>query len=233
MLASVDEFVFKHTGEDLRNAVANDLKQRDNAKLKAFIASARTVEKAKTHDDFDWEKLIITNELRENLYVSQLDLFLMANFNLSKSDCQKKGFTKASKIKISKPTTAVKCFRGSKAQFVLIGQRLTYWSQLCPQSFFDKSWNDLVSLINYMYIVIFSYVVPFSDMLLIMYCMHMSFRIHQRKTIQSYFARKRTNTRRTFQGGAKCIPPVLLMSVDIFARQHAAVFDESLDQGNQ
>ena len=29
----------------------------------------------------------------------------------------------------------------------------------------------------------------------------------------------RTNTRRTFQGGAKCIPPFLIMSVDIFARQ--------------
>ena len=83
MLASVDQIVFKHTGEDLRNAVASDLKQRYNAKLKAFIASARTVEKAKTYDDFDWEKLIITNELRENLYVSQLDLFLMPNFTES------------------------------------------------------------------------------------------------------------------------------------------------------
>ena len=29
----------------------------------------------------------------------------------------------------------------------------------------------------------------------------------------------RTNSRRTFQGGAKCIPPFLLMSLDIFSRQ--------------
>ena len=29
----------------------------------------------------------------------------------------------------------------------------------------------------------------------------------------------RTNTRRTFQGGAKCIPPFLITSVDIFALQ--------------
>ena len=65
--------------------------------IKKTNASARAVEKAKTYDDFDWEKLIRTNEL-ENLYISQLDLYLMANFNLSKKDCEKKGFTKASKI---------------------------------------------------------------------------------------------------------------------------------------
>ena len=35
---------------------------------------------------------------QENQYISQLDLYLMANFNLSKKDCEKKGFTKASKI---------------------------------------------------------------------------------------------------------------------------------------
>lgn len=65
--------------------------------IKKTNASARAVEKAKTYDDFDWEKLIRTNEL-ENLYISQLDLYLMANFNLSKKDCEKKGFTKISKI---------------------------------------------------------------------------------------------------------------------------------------
>ena len=63
-----------------------------------------------------------------------------------------------------------------------------------------------------MYKVIFNYVMPISGMFLIMYCMHMSFRIHQRPTIQSYCAGMRTNTRRTFQGGAKCIPPFLIMS---------------------
>jgi len=40
MLASVDEFVSKYTGEDLRNAVVNELKTNANA-------SARAVEKAK------------------------------------------------------------------------------------------------------------------------------------------------------------------------------------------
>lgn len=65
--------------------------------IKGTNASARAVEKAKTYDDFDWEKLIRTNEL-ENLYISQLDLYLMANLNLSKKDCEKKGFTKVSKI---------------------------------------------------------------------------------------------------------------------------------------
>ena len=58
MLASVDEFVSNYTGEDLRNAVVNELKRRYNAKIKTFIlkktnASARAVEKAKTYDDFD------------------------------------------------------------------------------------------------------------------------------------------------------------------------------------
>ena len=66
MLASVDEFISKYTGENLRNAVVNELKRRFNAKIKTFIskktnASARAVEKAKTYDDFDWEKLIRTN----------------------------------------------------------------------------------------------------------------------------------------------------------------------------
>ena len=43
------------------------------------------------------EQIRGTSEL-ENQYISELDLYLMANFNLSKKDCEKKGFTKASKI---------------------------------------------------------------------------------------------------------------------------------------
>ena len=35
MLASVDEFVSKYTGEGLRNAVVNELKRRYNAKIKS------------------------------------------------------------------------------------------------------------------------------------------------------------------------------------------------------
>ena len=81
-----------------------------------------------------------------------------------------------------------------------------------PQSFFKKSLNDLVSLINYIYKVIFNNLMPISGMFLILYCMHMSFPIHQRPTIQSYCGGMHTNTRRTFQGGAKCIPPFLKMS---------------------
>lgn len=65
--------------------------------IKKTNASARAVGKAKTCDDFDWEKLIRTNEL-ENLYISQLDLYLMANFNPSRKDCENNGFTKVSKI---------------------------------------------------------------------------------------------------------------------------------------
>lgn len=77
-------------------------KQRHNAKIKTFIskktnASAREVKDVKTCDDFDCEKLVKANEL-ENLYVSQLVLYLMANFNLLRKDCEKKGFKKASKI---------------------------------------------------------------------------------------------------------------------------------------
>ena len=83
MLAKVDQFVFKYTGDDLRNTVKNEVKRRYNAKIKTFIskktnASAREVEKAKTYHDFYWEKLMQTNEL-ENLYVYQLDLYLMEN----------------------------------------------------------------------------------------------------------------------------------------------------------
>ena len=37
MLASVDEFISKYTGEDLRNAVVNKLKRRFNAKISQNI----------------------------------------------------------------------------------------------------------------------------------------------------------------------------------------------------
>ena len=79
MLASVDEFISKYTGEDLRNAVVNELKQRFNAKIKTFIskktnASARAVEKAKTYDNFNWEKLIRTNELESCMSPSLISI---------------------------------------------------------------------------------------------------------------------------------------------------------------
>ena len=64
--------LFPNILENRRNAVVNELKRRYNAKIKTFISkktNARAVEKAETYDDFDWEKLIRTNEL-ENLYVS-------------------------------------------------------------------------------------------------------------------------------------------------------------------
>ena len=60
-------------------------------------ASARATEKAKTYDDFEWEKLARNNKLG-NLCASQLNLYLMANLNMSRKDCDKKGFTKALKL---------------------------------------------------------------------------------------------------------------------------------------
>ena len=39
MLASVDELVSKYTGEDLRNAIVNELKRRYNAKIETFISN--------------------------------------------------------------------------------------------------------------------------------------------------------------------------------------------------
>ena len=70
-------------------------------------------------------------------------------------------------------------------------------------------------------------------MFLIMHCMHMAFHIHPKcipciqyiPCIQSYCAGMRTNTWRTFQGSAKCIPPFLLMSVEIFT--HRGILTES------
>ncbi len=102
MLAKVDEFVEKFTGEDLKSVAVKEIKRRYGAKVKTHVgkstnASARAMEKAKTYDDFDWEKLVRNNELG-NLYVSQIDLYLVENLNMSKKDCDKKGFTKALKI---------------------------------------------------------------------------------------------------------------------------------------
>ena len=62
--------------------------------------SAKAAEKAKAYD-FDWKKLAQSNELG-NLYVSQYDLYLIKNLNISKKECGKKGFTKAKKIEAVK-----------------------------------------------------------------------------------------------------------------------------------
>ena len=62
--------------------------------IKKTKASARAVKKAKTYDDFDWEKLIRTNEL-ENLYISQLDLYLInGKFQYFKEGLSKERFYK-------------------------------------------------------------------------------------------------------------------------------------------
>ena len=98
----VDDFVTKYNGQDLRNSIVMEIHRRYNAKVKAFVvkktnASAMAAEKAKTYCDFDWERLVQSNEL-SSLYVSQLDLYLIKNLNISKKECEKKGFTKAEKI---------------------------------------------------------------------------------------------------------------------------------------
>ena len=98
----VDDFVTKYTGQDLQNSIVMEIHRRYNAKVKAFVvkktnASAKAAEKAKTYRDFDWERLVQSNEL-SSLYVSQLDLYLIKNLNISKKECEKKGFTKAEKI---------------------------------------------------------------------------------------------------------------------------------------
>ncbi len=106
IMSKVDDFVAKYTGEDLRNSVTREIRRRYNAKVKAFVtkktnARAKVAEKAKTYSDFDWEKLVQSNEL-SNLYVSQLDLYLKKNLNFSKKECEKRGFTKAKKIEAIK-----------------------------------------------------------------------------------------------------------------------------------
>lgn len=106
MLSNVDYFVQTYTGEHLRTSVVKEIKRRHNAMVKAFIvkktnASTRAAEKARTYDDFDWEKLIQTSQLT-GLYVSQLDLYLIKNLKLPKSQCEKKGFTKEKKIEAIK-----------------------------------------------------------------------------------------------------------------------------------
>ena len=102
MIAKVDDFASKYTGDDLRHLVVKEIKKRYNSKIKAFVskktnANARACEKAKTYEDIDWETLVRTNELNK-LYVSQLDLYLLTNLALSKKKCDEKGFTKAKKI---------------------------------------------------------------------------------------------------------------------------------------
>ena len=106
MMSKVDNFVIQYTGEDLRYSVVKELKKKYNSQVKAFVAKetnacARASEKAKTYEDFDWETLIRGNNLG-NLYVSQLDLYLLENVGLSKKDCVEKGFTKIKKIEAIK-----------------------------------------------------------------------------------------------------------------------------------
>lgn len=84
-----------------------EIKKRYNYQIKAFVskinASVRACEKAKTYEDIDWETLIRTNELNK-LYVSQLDLYLLANLGLSKKNCDEKGFTKTKKNRRNQKT---------------------------------------------------------------------------------------------------------------------------------
>ena len=106
IMLKVDDFVAKYAGQDLRNSVVMEIHRRYNAKVKAFVvkktnASAKAAEKAKTYRDFAWERLVQSNEL-SSLYVSQLDLYLIKNLNISKKECEKKGFTKAKKIEAIK-----------------------------------------------------------------------------------------------------------------------------------
>lgn len=102
ILSKVDDFVQKFTGEDLKVSVVEEIKRRHNSMIKAFIAkqthaNTRAAEKARTCDDFDWGKLVCTNEL-SSLYVSQLNLYLIKNLNLTKTQYERTGFTKAKKI---------------------------------------------------------------------------------------------------------------------------------------
>ena len=106
MLSNVDNFVQAYTGEDLRTLVMKEIKRHHNAMVKAFNvkktnASTREAEKARKYDDFDWHKLIQKSQLT-GLYVSQLDLYLIKKLKLSKSQCEKNGFTKEKKIEAIK-----------------------------------------------------------------------------------------------------------------------------------
>lgn len=98
----LDSFVEKFVGEDLRKTAENEVRRRFDLKVKSEIvkktkASVKAVEKAKLYQDIDWEKHISENSL-DKLYVSQLDLYLIQNLNMSRAECDKKGYTKEKKI---------------------------------------------------------------------------------------------------------------------------------------
>ena len=101
-MAKMDEFVERISGDDLRNSVESEIKRRHDMKVKAFItkstnASNKAIEKAKTINDIDWAKCIKEDSL-DKLYVSQLNLYLVDKIGMSKSECDKKGYTKLNKI---------------------------------------------------------------------------------------------------------------------------------------
>ena len=97
-----DSFVEQFVGESLRNVTESELKRRYDMKVKATIsrqsaAKARTIEKAKAYNDIDWESSIYSKSL-EKLYVSQLHLYMIEKMGLSKTQCERKGYTKSDKI---------------------------------------------------------------------------------------------------------------------------------------
>ena len=98
----LDSFVEKFVGEDLRKTTENEMRRRYNLKVKSEIikkskASVKAVEKAKSYQDIDWEKHISENSL-DKLYVSQLNLYLVQHLNMTRAECDKKGYTKEKKI---------------------------------------------------------------------------------------------------------------------------------------
>ena len=95
-------------GDDLQKSAENDLKRRYDQKVKAAItkktnASSKAVEKAKTYTDINWKKHVTENSL-DKLYISQLNLYLMEELNMSKSECDKKVIPKRTRSKTSKRT---------------------------------------------------------------------------------------------------------------------------------
>ncbi|CAB4036220.1 Hypothetical predicted protein, partial [Paramuricea clavata] len=97
-----DSFVEQFVGESLRNVTESELKRRYDMKVKATIsrqsaAKARTIEKAKAYNDIDWESSIYSKSLGK-LYVSQLHLYMIEKMGLSKTQCERKGYTKSDKI---------------------------------------------------------------------------------------------------------------------------------------
>lgn len=97
----LDSFVEKFV-EDLRKTAENEVRRRFDLKVKSEIfkktkASVKAVQKAKSYHDIDWVKHISKNSL-DKLYVSQLNLYLIQNLNMSRAECDKKGYTKGKKI---------------------------------------------------------------------------------------------------------------------------------------